>query len=109
MNSNAYMSIPPGTIADLDDTHPAKQTLIRARQNKLRRMKAQDTLNYQSYVLSPLERQLILENERFHRRLMLQREKYDAQRRSLIERHAYGVIGSGVKQTSNALINSLIA
>lgn len=109
MNENFYMGIPPGTIADLDETHPAKQVSIRARQSKLRRMKAQDALNHQSYGFSPLEQRLILENERFHRRSMLQREKDDAQRRQLLERHAYGTLSSATKSASNALINSLLA
>lgn len=107
MEDSYYMDSPRDTLYSTPHLHPAQKVVINARKARVRRANAESTVLTQTYGLSPFQQQLILENERARRQLMLQRDRDEARRRRTIEQNAYGVLGSTANTAGKYFISSL--
>jgi hypothetical protein len=108
--NNSYIETPPEYTAmpyQLNEYHPAMRVMDKARQANLRRIRAQDYVLNSEYNLPPFQQQMILENERYRRQLMLQRDREDSRRRRLLEQQAYSTMGSIGSTAGRELVKSL--
>jgi hypothetical protein len=107
---NSYIETPPGYTVmpyQLNEYHPAMRVMDNARKANLRRVRAQDYVLNRDYNLSPFQQQLVLEDERFRRQAMLQRDRDKGRRRRLVEQQLYSTMGSIGSTAGREFVKSL--
>ncbi|GAB4320213.1 MAG: hypothetical protein OHK0047_02690 [Leptolyngbyaceae cyanobacterium] len=108
--NNSYIETPPeytATPYQLNEYHPAIRVIGKARKARARRVNAESMVVGQTYSLDPFQQQMILENERYRRQLMLQRDREDSRRRRLLEQQAYSTMGSIGSTAGREFVKSL--
>lgn len=108
--NNSYIETPPEYTAmpyQLNEYHPAMRVMDKARQADLRRIRAQDYVLNSEYNLSPFQQQLVLEDERFRRQAMLQRDRDKERRRRLVEQQVYSTMGNIGSTAGREFVKSL--
>lgn len=107
MKDNFYMDRPQYSYDEYSNLYPAHKVIINARKSKVRRANAESMVLNQTYPLDPFQQQMILDDARYRRQLMLQRDKEEKRRRRVFERNAYGALGSTASTAGKYFVSSL--
>lgn len=107
MQDNIYMDSPQHSHSEYSGFYPAYKVVENARKVKIRKLNAENVLFNPAYELGPLQQQMLLEDSRYRRQIMLQRERDKERRRRLSEQQAYSTIGNIGSTASRELIKSL--
>lgn len=102
-----YMRNPQSSYNEYPDLYMANEVGLTDRKARLGKKNSINRMPAQAFDLDPFQKQMILENERYLRQLMLQRDREEARRRRIIEQNAYGVLGSTAGTAGKHLVNYL--
>lgn len=107
MQDNFYMDTPQYSYDEYSDLYPAHKVILNARKSQARRANAENIVLNQAYPLDPFQQQMILDDARYRRQLMLQRDREEKRRRRVFEQNAYGALGSTASTAGKYFVASL--